>query len=174
MKSDVVADVAASVAAVLAASGLLYARASARATRDATAAARRAAELAAISRRSAARARLRHRVERIGELIQELYFSSLVDPDADSLSQRTRAQCNVLNQAVIGLKDILPRSAEVCLARSPAQLQERTGSAHAEIDKVLAGLADRRPNSRTRGYRGRFNRRVPWHRSTKSSSVGAR
>jgi len=175
VRSDVVVDVAALVAAVAAASGLLYARASAHAARDATVAAERAADLALVSRQSAERARLRHRVERVGELIQEVCFSSQTETGIDGLSPRTRAQCDVLNQAVIGLEDLLPKSAELCLARSPAELQERADKARAEVAAVLMQLQGGRPGARrTRGYRGRYNRRVPWHRSTRSSAARGR
>jgi len=168
VRTDVVLDVAASVAAIAAVSGLLYARASVRAARDATAAAQRAAQLAFVSRQSAERARLRHRVERVGELVQEVAFSSHVDTEGDGLSPRTRAQCDVLNQAVIGLENILPTSVQLCRARSSAELQERADKARAEIARVLAGLEGKRMGKpRTRAYRGRYNRRVPWHRSTK-------
>lgn len=164
MPSDMFADVAVSVAAVAAAVGLFYARASAQAARDAMAAAQRAADVAVLSRRSAERARLRYRVERVGELVQELYFSSQVDPSVDALSERTRAQCKVLNQAVIGLKNTLPKSFEVCLARSPDELRERASNARVEIDRVLVGLAGKRPMGRRRSaYRARYTRRVPWH-----------
>ena len=170
MRADVVVEVAASVAALAAASGLWYARASARAARDARAAAARAAELALMSRRSAERARLHHRVERVGELVQEVSFSSQMDADVDGLSPRTRAQCDVLNQAVIGLEDILPKTVVLCGSRSPAELRERADSARAEISRVLAALAAGGSGRRARAYRGKYNRRVPWHRSTRSSA----
>ena len=172
MRADVVVEVAASVAALAAASGLWYARASARAARDARAAARRAADLALMSRRSAERARLHHRVERVGELVQEVSFSSQIDADVEGMSPRTRAQCDVLSQAVIGLEDILPKTVGLCESRSPAELLEQADSARAEISRVLAGLAAGRSDRRARAYRGMYNRRVPWHRSTRSSAGG--
>lgn len=157
--------------AIAAVSGLVYARASARAAHDATAAAERAAQLAFVSRQSAERARLRHRVERVGELVQEVSFSSQMDSEFDGLAPRTRAQCDVLNQAVIGLEDILPKSADLCRAGSSAELQARADQARAEIARVLTTLEGKRPGQRrTRAYRGRYNRRVPWHRSTKGTA----
>ena len=153
------ADMAASVAAVAAAGGLFYARASTRAARDAM---EQAIDLAVLSRRSSERSRLRHRVERVGELVHEISFSSQVDPVGDGLSKKTQGQCDVLNQAVIGLKNTLPNSTEVSLARSPGELRERVGKASAEIDRVLRGLAARRPPSQGRGA-FRYARRVPWH-----------
>jgi len=159
------------VAAVAAISGLLYARASAQAAHDATAAAERAAQVAFVSRQSAERARLRRRVERVGELVQEVCFSSQVDAEVDGLSPRTRAQCDVLNQAVIGLEDMLPTSAALCRARSATELQAKADQVRAEIARVLTALDERRPGGgRTRAYRGRYNRRVPWHRSPKRTA----
>ena len=90
MRADLVVEVAASVAALAAASGLWYARASAQEARDARVAAGRAAQLALMSRRSAERERLHHRVERVGELVQEVSFSSQMDADVDGLSPRAR------------------------------------------------------------------------------------
>ena len=157
------ADVAASVAAVGAAGGFLYARASTKAARDATASAERAIDLAVSSRQSSERSRLRHRVERVGELVHEISFSSQVAPVGDGLSQKTQGQCDVLNQAVIGLKNTLPKSTEVSLARSPSELRERAGVASVEIDRVLRRLATRRLPNQARGT-FRHARRVPWHR----------
>jgi hypothetical protein len=150
MRSDLLAEAAASIAAVAAAIALFYAREAAHAGRDAVAAARRTMELADLSRRAAERARLRQRVERVGELVQEILMSSLFDPGIDGLSPRTRGQCNVLNQAVIGLKELLPKSAAVSSATSPVELQRRAGLARVEVDAVLARLARRRPRHRFR------------------------
>jgi hypothetical protein len=157
------ADAAASAAALAAGGGFFYARASAREARDAMAAAQRAIDVAVLSRQSAERARLRNRVERVGALVHEIYFSSHVAPGVDQLSERTRGQCDVLNQAVIGLKGALPKSTEVYLARSPSELRERASAARVEIDGVLRRLAAKQPNNQ--GRRAfRYARRVPWHR----------
>jgi hypothetical protein len=154
MGSDSFAVGAAVVAAVAAAVGLWYARAAAQAGRDAVAAAKRTVELTEMARRSSERAHLRHRVERVGQLVQEIYVSSLVDPGFDGLSPTTRGQCNVLDEAVIGLKELLPKAAEVHLATSPEELQERARRARVEIDNVLARLARRRPGDRRRRAAG--------------------
>jgi hypothetical protein len=141
---------AAAAAAIAAAIGLWYARAAAQAARDAAATARRTVELTELARRSAERAHLRHRVERVGQLVQEIYASSLVDPGFEGLSPTTRGQCSVLDEAVIGLKGLLPKSAEVHLATSPKELQGRARKAGVEIDTVLARMARRRPGERRR------------------------
>jgi hypothetical protein len=160
---------AASVAAVAAAVGLLYARASARAARQAATAAERSVEVAERSRQAAARARLRLRVERVGELIEEIATSSHAEPGTDDLSSRSKAQCHVLSRAVTGLRDILPKSADVCRARSASELGDRAASASVEIDGVLKKLTRHRPQS---AYRPRHQ--VPWHRPTPvRSSVAA-
>ncbi len=159
MQSGTFVDSAASVAAVAAVVGLLYARASARTAREAADMARRSVELAERSRQAAARARLRMRVERVGELVQHIATSSLVDATADELSPGTKAQCRVLDRAVIGLKDILPRSAEVSRASSAAELGDRAEVAGAEIEGVLKKLTRYRAHS---VYRPRHQ--VPWHR----------
>lgn len=163
-------DVATSVAAVAAVGGLLYsrqsalhARESARLGRGAIASAQRAVHVVSSSTRSAERARFRHRVERVGELVHEVYFSSQVDPGVDGLSQRTRGQCDVLNQAVIGLKNTLPKTADVYRARSPGELRERAGIACVEIDGVLAGLSATRSGNRGRRPSSHASR-TPWHR----------
>jgi hypothetical protein len=154
MESDSVAIAAAAVAAVAAATGLWYARAAAQAAREAATTARRTVELTEMARRAAERAHLRHRVERVGQLVQEIYVSSLVDPGFDGLSPTTRGQCNVLDEAVIGLKELLPKAAEVHLATSPQELQGRARKAQVEIDNVLARMARRRAGERRRRTSG--------------------
>ncbi len=159
MQSPSFVDVAATTAAVVAAVGLLYARASVRAAREAAAAARRSVEIAERSRQAVARARLRLRVERVGELVQEIMWTSHTARGTDGLSLRSQAQCRVLDQAVIGLKDLLPKSAQVGQARSSAELADRAAVASLEIDGVLKKLTRHRPQ---RTYRPRHQ--VPWHR----------
>jgi hypothetical protein len=143
-----------------------YARASARASTDAAAAAQRSARISEVSRRASERARLRFRVERVGELVQDIFMAALNDPGVDHLSPLTQGQCQVLDRAVIGLKDVLPKSVEVSLATSPGELTERADSARLEIDRVLGGLTRKRPGYRRRGtFRTRHvSRPVPWHR----------
>lgn len=165
MQSPSFADVAATTAAVVAAAGLLYARASVRAAREAAAAARRSVEIAERSREAAARARLRLRVEHMGELVQEIMWTSHTAPGTDGLSLRSQAQCRVLDQAVIGLKDLLPKSAQVGQARSSAELADRAAVASMEIDGVLKKLTRHRPK---RAYRPR--RQAPWHRPARARS----
>jgi hypothetical protein len=150
MDSDALVVAVAAAAVVAALIGLWYARAAAQAGRDAVAAARRTVELTEMARRSAERAHLRHRVERVGQLVQEIYVSSLVDPGFDGLSPTTRGQCNVLDEAIIGLKELLPKAAEVHLATSPEELVGRARKARIEIDNVLARMARRRTGDRRR------------------------
>jgi len=133
---------------VVAAVGLGFARASARAGRDAVAAARRTLELAEVSRQAAERARLRQRVERVGQLVQEISFSSQGDSSVNGRSPVTRGQCNLLGQAMVGLKELLPRSAEVCSATSADDLRNRAEKARVEIDRVLIRIAGRRVGAR--------------------------
>ncbi len=172
VQSNTVVDIAASVAAVTATAGFFYARASARAAREAQAAARRSVELAERSRQAADRARLRQRVERVGELVQAIATSSQADPNTELVSPRTKSQCTILNRAVIGLRDLLPLSAELSRARSPGELAERAGNAGVEIDGVLKKLTRHSPHS---AYRPRGQ--VPWNRPSTagaaSSSGGA-
>jgi hypothetical protein len=160
VRSEAFLDSAASVAAVAAVVGLLYARASASAAREAAETARRSLELTERSRQAAARARLRLRVERVGELVHEIATSSLADPGTEELSPATKAQCRVLYRAVIGLKDILPRSVELSEARSAIDFNDQVGKASAEIDVVVKKLTRHRPHS---AYRPRHQ--VPWNRS---------
>jgi glutamate-1-semialdehyde aminotransferase len=163
MQSDTFVDVAASVAVVTAAAGLLYARSSARAAHLAVDATRRTVELAERSRQAADRARLRVRVERIGELVQTLAASSQVDSGTDELSERTRGQCSVLTRALIGLKDVLPRSVELGQARTSSEITERSARATVEIDGLLKKLTVHRRRS---VYLPR--QRVPWERPARA------
>jgi hypothetical protein len=165
MQSDSFVESAASVAAVAAVVGLLYARASARSAREAADTARRSMEVAERSRQAAARARLRGRVERVGELVQTVATSSKADGDCAELSSRTTAQCRVLHRAVNGLTDILPRTAEVSRASSPAEVSLRATAASREIDALLKKLSIHRQHS---AYRPRHQ--VPWHRPTRVRS----
>jgi len=167
MQSDLFGDVAAAVAAVAAAIALGYARASTHAARDAAVAARRTVELAEMSRQAAERARVRHRVERVGELIEEIFVSSAFDAEVEveGVSMRTQGQCHALSEAIIGLKELLPKTTEVFLAGSPTEIQRRAGNARAEIDRVLVRLARGRTDPRARrGSRGRSNRHRSAHR----------
>ena len=149
MQLDVYDEVVAVAVTVVAAVGLGYARASARAGRDAAAAARRTLELAEVSRQAAERARLRQRVERVGQLVQEISVSSQGQSSFNGRSPATRARCNLLGQAMVGLKELLPRSAEVCSAKSPDELRNRAEKACVEIDRVLTRIAARRVGART-------------------------
>jgi hypothetical protein len=158
MQSDVIADVAAAVAAVAAALAVWYARDSARAGRAAVAAARRTVQLAEASRRSTESAQLRRRVERLGALVEEIATSSVVDPGLGELSPRGRGYCHQLSQAVIGLKELLPRTAQVCAATSSEELQNRAGKARLEIDAVLQRMGRRRASDRYRALRPRVAR----------------
>lgn len=145
---DVYEEVVAVAVTVVAAVCLGYARASARAGRDAVAAARRTLELAEVSRQAAERARLRQRVERIGQLVQEIWVSSQDESSVNGRSPATRARCNLLGQAMVGLKDLLPRSGEVCSATSPDELRNRAEKARVEIDRVLTRITGRRVGAR--------------------------
>ncbi len=160
MQSETFVDSAVSVAAVAAVVGMLYARASAHAAREAAEAARRSSELAERSRQAAARARLRMRVERVGELVQEMTASAPADPGAEDLSPAARAQLRVLHRAVIGLSDMLPKSAALSRARSATDLSDGLADASAEIDGLVKKLTRHRPRS---AYRPRHQ--VPWDRS---------
>jgi len=141
MQAEVVGAVAAAGAAVAAAVGLWYARESALAGRDAARAARQAVELAEMSRQAAERARLRQRVERVGELIQAILISSRADRDGDGPSPWTRVEFDLLDQALIGLKHLLPQSTALRRSASPTDLRARASSALAEVDRTLKGFA---------------------------------
>ncbi|HEY5024843.1 MAG TPA: hypothetical protein VII76_07690 [Acidimicrobiales bacterium] len=169
MQSETFFDVAASAAAVAAGVGLLYARESARSARDAAESTRRSVEVAERTRQAAARGRLRIRVERVGELVRDLAASSPAEAGTDDLSARTKAQCRVLNRAVLGLNDILPKAARVGVARSATELGDRVGRANGEIDGVLEKLTKHRAHST---YRPR--QQVPWHRPTGVRSAAPR
>jgi hypothetical protein len=158
MQSDLIADVAAAIAAVAAAVAVWYARDAARAGRATVVAARRTLQLAEASRRSTERAQLRRRVERVGELVEEIASSPMIDSELEELSPRSRGQCQELSQAVIGLKELLPRSAQVCGATSSEELQSRAGKARVEIDAVLMRMARRRVPDRHRATRPRIVR----------------
>ena len=168
METVTFTETAASLAAVAAVGGLFYARASAQAARDAASTARTSVELAERSRRAAERARLRARLERIGELVQEIATSSLANSGTDALSETTRSQCSALHRAVIGIKDLVPRSAALCLVSSPAELNARAADARAEIDTMIKKLSRHRPNS---VYRPR--RSAPWYRPSRPRSTMA-
>jgi hypothetical protein len=168
METVTFTETAASVAAVAALGGLLYARASAQAARDAASTARTSVQLAERSRRAAERARLRARLERIGELVQDIATSSRGSSGSAELSERTQSQCTALHRAVIGIKDLVPRSAALCLVSSPADLTERAADARAEIDAMIKKLSRHRPNS---VYRPR--RSAPWNRPSKTRSTMA-
>jgi hypothetical protein len=116
-------------------------------------------DIAERARQAAARARLRSRVERVGELLQDIAASSMADADSDELSPRSKNQCRVLNRALGGLKDILPKSANVYRARSAAELGSSAANASAEVDEMLKKLTAHRPQS---AYRPR--NQVPWSR----------
>jgi uncharacterized membrane protein YccC len=163
MQSDTFVDVAASVAAVTAVAGLLYARSSARAAHLAVDATRRTVELAERSRQAGDRARLRVRVERVGELVQALAASAQADPGTDGLSERARGQCSVLSRALIGLKDLLPRSVELGQARTSSEIDERAARAAVEIDGLLKKLTVHRRRS---VYLPR--QQVPWDRPARA------
>jgi len=141
MQAEVVGALAASGAAVAAAVSLGYARASAQAGREAVVAARRTIELAELSRQAAEQARLRQRVERVGELVQAIVISSRADRDGDGPSQWTRAELDLLDQAVIGLKHLLPECCALRRAASRDDLRARAATALAEVDRVLRGVA---------------------------------
>lgn len=166
MESVTFTETAASIAAVAAVGGLFYARASAQAARDAASTARTSVELAERSRRAAERARLRARLERIGELVQEIATSSLASSGTGEMPETTRSRCTALHRAVIGIKDLVPRSAALCLVSSPAELSDRAAAARAEIDAMLKKLSRHRPNS---VYRPR--RSAPWNRPSRTRSA---
>ena len=154
MPSEMFADVSAGVAAVAAAVALWYARGAAHASRDAVTAARRTVQMTELARRDAERAHLRHRVERVGQIVQEIFASSLVRPGLHGLSPAIRGQCRVLDEAVIGLKELLPETAAVSSATSPDEVQKLARNAGVEIDNVLARLARRRPGQPRRRASG--------------------
>ncbi|MGD0380911.1 MAG: hypothetical protein ABSC30_13085 [Acidimicrobiales bacterium] len=168
MQTVTFTETAASVAAVAAVGGLLYARSSAHAARDAAATARTSVELAERSRRAAERARLRARLERIGELVQEVATLSRASSGTGELSETTRSQCAALHRAVIGIKDLVPRSAALCLVSSPDELSDRAADARAEVDAMIKKLSRHRPNS---VYRPR--RSAPWSRPSRTRSAMA-
>jgi hypothetical protein len=165
MQSNTFVDVAASVAAVAAATALLYARSSARAARLAVDASRRTVEVAERSRQAADRARLRLRVERVGELVQVLAASAQAEAGTEELSERTRGQCSVLDRALIGLTDVLPRSIELGQARTSSEINDRAARATVEIDGLLKKLSIHRRRS---VYRPRHQ--VPWDRPARARS----
>lgn len=128
------------VAVVLAVVGVGYARAASMAARDAVVEARRTVEVAEGARQAAERARVRQRIERVGELVEALYVGAQANLDAPTLSPWTTAQVNVLNQALVGLRRLLPKTADLRGATTPRQLAERTAGAMLEVDAVLASF----------------------------------
>ena len=148
------------VAVVVAAVGLGYARTASVAARDAAAEARRTVEAAEAARQAAERARVRQRIERVGELVEAVYVGAQANLDAPVLTPWTTAQINVLNQALVGLRRTLPKTAALRGATTPRQLAERAAGAMLEVDAVLNRFARGRMVYRHRSVRGRTGRRA--------------
>ena len=146
------------IALVVAAVGAGYARSASIAARQAATEARRTVEVAEGTRQAAERARVRQRIERVGELVEAVYVGAQANLDAPSLSPWTTAQINVLNQALVGLRRLLPKAAAVRGATTPRQLAELAAGAMLEVDAVLAGFGRRLV------YR---QRRPMWARATR-------
>lgn len=141
MQAELVGALAASGAAVAAVVSLFYARAAAQSGREAVLAARRTIEVAELSRQAAERARMRLRVERVGELVHAIVISSRADRDDAAPSPWTRAEFDLLDQALIGLKHLLPACTVLRRAASRHDLPARAAAALAEVDVVLRGFA---------------------------------
>jgi hypothetical protein len=149
-----VGDVAAGVAAVAAVIGLRFARQTVRegeaarveaekarieardATRQAAEDRRRAAQEAAEDRRQIELDRLRHRVERVGEIVEDLFWSAnrkVIDAQSTGPSVQWMADRNRLGVALVGVTDRLPECAKLLNASTAADAFRTASVARQEV-----------------------------------------
>jgi len=144
--TDLIGAFAAATAAVAALVGLRYARQSARAAKQATALGHESAEaaqatvrLAEEARKEAERDYERHRLERIGELVEQLFWVSSLEP-SHNVDDQFRAKMNLLTQALVGREDSLPDCALVLQAANARYVKDPASKARFEIRRRLQAV----------------------------------
>jgi hypothetical protein len=143
-----IGDVAAMVAVWFAYHALGQAKETVREARAAREDAEMAAKDAAAERQSAAddrreaeRDRLRRRVERVGEIVEDLFWQADLERRGAPSGGSWMAHRNLLRHAMVGLAHQLPRTAEVLNSATADQAFGQASQARTEIELELGRLA---------------------------------
>jgi hypothetical protein len=103
--------------------------------------ARAAREDAADDRREAERDRLRRRVERVGEIVEDLFWQANLERRGAPSGGSWMAHRNLLRHAMVGLAHQLPLTAEVLSSATADQAFGQASQARTEIELELKRLA---------------------------------
>jgi hypothetical protein len=97
---------------------------------------------AAIDRRDAEYDRERRRLERVGEIVEDLFWAAdLASRGGQVASGNWMSQRNMLRHALVGLRNRLPVTASLLNSATPDQAFGAASSARQEIEVELDGLA---------------------------------
>jgi hypothetical protein len=117
-----------------------------KATLDAAAERRAAAadrSQAAADRRSEERDRKRRRLERVGELVEDLFWAADLARRGGKVAADTwMSQRNLLGHALVGLQNCLPESVSLVNCTTVGQAFETASRARQEVQRELDKLAD--------------------------------
>jgi hypothetical protein len=123
---NVVGNVSAAIAAVAALGALYLARQTVREARA--------------TRQEAERDSRRHRLERVGELVESVYWAAEQDRRYTPPTSSFVGPRHQLRQALIGIGDSLPRCTDIVTTRSAPEAQAAAELARPEIDAALRDI----------------------------------
>jgi hypothetical protein len=99
-----------------------------------------AAEAAMAERAQAEQQRLARRVERVGEIVEELFWRANEDRTFETDPKHWMDSRNRLRHAIVGLRDRLPRSTEVLNAATAVDAFGQASQARNEVEIQLKYL----------------------------------
>lgn len=100
---------------------------------------RDAVQLAQTERHEIERERTRRQVERVGELVEEVF--SVAYNDATNAPHAWRIPANKLNQALVGLNDRLPLCTVIWEGVSAATAMAAAAQGRTEVQNLLTALS---------------------------------
>jgi hypothetical protein len=131
------------VAAAATLAAAWYAREAARSGRDAVEAARQTIALTAAARRADEIDRQRQRVERVGALVELVFWEAgarVAVEGGEPPWRRWMGPRNELRQALVGLSEQLPKCAVLSYARNEAEAYKMASDARSEVQMFLGDV----------------------------------
>ena len=95
---------------------------------------------AAVDRREAERDRQRRRLERVGEVVEDVFWIATTDCNYNPPTKRFNEPRNRLRHALVGLQAALPECVKLLSAAGAEQARGAASTARIEVETALAKL----------------------------------
>ncbi len=83
----------------------------------------------------------RHRIERVGELVEDVYMAAHRDQLSTPPGDSWKEPCDRLRHAMVGLKNRLPQCADILMAEDAAMAEDDARRARPHVEAELNRLA---------------------------------